>query len=223
MYLFHSGRVGGGAAGVKKDALVAWSDLVLQPVYAGDGSHREGILVMPVAGRGAIRPAIAYVQAIIDFKAAVRRGDTQTEEAKEKERKLREYFDEFCGRKQGKVAARDIDYVSRHGEVVKALREWRKRKGLLAGQRFVKTTLLDLGVARGANLVEVYEVKSSAVRGDVYTGIGQLTVHAKSLNCLRTLVLPADEALAKDLDAALTRNRIYVQLYRLTETGVTLL
>ena len=54
-YLFHSGRVGGGAKGVKKDALVAWSDLELLPVYASDGSHKEGILVMPVA-------AARYVQ-----------------------------------------------------------------------------------------------------------------------------------------------------------------
>ena len=222
-YLFHSGRVGGGAEGVKKDALVAWSDLELQPVYASDGSHKEGILVMPVSGRGAVRPAVAYVQAIIEFKAAVRNGDTRTPKAREKERKLREYFDEFFGRKTGKAAARDIDYVSRHGEVVKALREWRKRKGLLAGQRVVKTTLLDLGVSKGSDLVEVYEVKTSAVRGDVYTGIGQLTVHAESIDCSRTLVLPADDPLAQDLAAALSRNEIHLQLYRLTETGVTLL
>jgi hypothetical protein len=222
-YLFHSGRVGGGAEGVKKDALVAWADLELQPVYASDGSHKEGILVMPVTGRGSVRPAIAYVQAIIDFKAAVRSGDTQTPNAKEKERKLREYFDEFFGRKMGKAVAREIDYVSRHGEVVKALREWRKYKGLADSQRVVKTALIDLGVASGSSLVEVYEVKTSASRGDVYTGIGQLTVHAQSLNCLRTLVLPADEPLAQDLADALARTDIQLQRYRLTETAVTLL
>lgn len=222
-YLFHSGRVAGGAKGVKKDALVAWADLQLQPIYSGDGAYREGILVMPVSGRGAVRSATEYVQAIIDFKAAVRNGDTQTTNAKEKERKLREYFDEFFGRKRGKIAAREIDYISRHGEVVKALREWRKSKGLAADQCIVKTGLLDLGVSQGCDLVEVYEVKTSAMRGDVYTGIGQLTVHAKNLDCSRTLVLPADEILATDLAAALTRNQIYLQLYRLTETGVTFL
>lgn len=222
-YLFHSGRVGGGAEGVKKDALVAWVDLQLQPIYASDGSYREGILVMPVSGRGAVRSATAYVQAIIDFKAAVRNGDTQTPKAKEKERKLREYFDEFFGRKKGKVAAREIDYVSRHGEVVKALREWRKSKGLAADQRFVKTALLDLGVSANSNVIEVYEVKTSAARSDVYTGIGQLIVHAQRADCSRTLVLPADETLATDLADALTRNKIHLQLYRLSETGVTLL
>ncbi len=221
-YLFHSGRVGGGAEGVKKDALVAWSDLELQPIYASDGSHKEGILVMPVTGRGAVRPAIAYIQAIIEFKAAVRNGDTKTGKALRKERRLREYFDEFFGRKKGKAVAREIDYVSRHGEVVKALHHWRKRKGLVAGQRVVKTALLDLGISQGTELIEAYEVKTSAARGDIYTGIGQLTVHAKSRNCSRTLVIPADDALAPDLAAALERNNIHLKLYRLTETQVTL-
>lgn len=223
IYLFHSGRVGGGAEGVKKDALVAWSDLKLHLIYAGDGSYKEGILVMPVSGRGAVRSAIEYVQTIIDFKAAVRNGDTQTANAKEKERKFREYYDEFFGRKKGRVTARAIDYFSRHGEVVKALREWRQSKGLAADQLLVKTVLLDLGVFRGSDLVEVYEVKTTARRGDVYTGIGQLTVHAQRPDCSRILVLPADEILALDLATALTRNRIRLQLYRLSETGVELL
>jgi hypothetical protein len=199
VYLFHSGRVGGGAEGVKKDALVAWADLGLQPVYAADGTFREGILVMPVSGRGAIRPAVAYVQDVLNFKDAVRRGETAKPEAKAKERKLRDYFDEFFGRKKGRSPGRDIDYISRHGEVVKALRDWRRDSGLQPGQRIVKTGLLDLGVSKGSILVEAFEVKSSASRGDVYTGIGQLTVHAEAESCSRTLVLPAGQAMARDL------------------------
>lgn len=50
-YLFHSGRVGGGAEGVTTDALVAWSDLELQLIDAKDGSRKEGILVGPVLFR----------------------------------------------------------------------------------------------------------------------------------------------------------------------------
>lgn len=223
IYLFHSGRVGGGAKGVKKDAFVAWSDLQTHPVYARDGSQKEGLLVMPIAARGAALAAVAYVEAIIDFKAAVREGRTETTTAKEKEHQYRAYFDESFGRRKGRASARDIDYVSRHGEVVKSLSEWRQRKGLARNQQIVKSVLLDLGVSRGTELVEAYEVKTSTMRGDIYTGIGQLTVHAKRVDCLRTLVLPADESLATDLIAALKRNNIQLQRYRLTETGVTLL
>lgn len=73
-FLFHSGRVAGGAPGVSKNALVAWGALKLETVYAGDGSHKEGILVMPTSGPGAVQPAVEYVEAVIAFKAAVRNG-----------------------------------------------------------------------------------------------------------------------------------------------------
>lgn len=222
-YLFHSGRVGGGVKGVKKDALIAWADLELQPVIASDGALTDGIVVMPVSGKDAVRSAISYVQTIIEFKAAVRDGELQSVEAQENEQNFRQYFDEFFGRKKGKISAREIDYVSRHGEVVKALREWRKNKGLKPGQRIVKTALIDLGVSSGSKLNEIYEVKASSGRGEVYTGIGQLAVHAQNSDCSRTLVLPANDALAPDLAAALKRNNIHLQLYRLTEAGVNLL
>lgn len=222
-YLFHSGRVGGGAVGVKKDALVAWSDLELHAVFASDGSYREALLVMPITGKAALLPAVKYIQKIVEFKAAVRNGYTETATAKDKELKLRAYYDEFFGRKRGKVLARNFDYYSRHGEVVKALEGWRKGRGLTRGQKIVKSVLLDLGISKGADLIEAYEVKTSTLRGDVYTGIGQLTVHAKSPSCARVLVLPTGERLAPDLAAALKRNGIYLQLYRLTEKEVILL
>lgn len=79
---------------------MAWSDLQTHPVYARDGSQKEGLLVMPIAARGAALAAVAYVEAIIDFKAAVREGRTETTTAKEKEHQYRAYFDESFGRKR---------------------------------------------------------------------------------------------------------------------------
>lgn len=222
-YLFHSGRVGGGARGVRRDALVAWSGLQLQKVYASDGSQKEGILVMPTVGRGAVRPAIAYVQEVIDFKAAVRNRGATFQKFESKEPEARDFYDEFFGRKKGKFSARDIDYVSRHGEVVKELFGWRKRKGLVTGQSIRKSVFLDLGVYQGEKIIEAYEVKTSATRGDIYTGIGQLFVHAKGCDCKRILVLPADKALASGLSGALARNNIILMRYRLNESSVRLL
>ncbi|WZB61039.1 hypothetical protein WJ970_25820 [Achromobacter xylosoxidans] len=76
---------------------MAWSDLQTHPVYARDGSQKEGLLVMPIAARGAALAAVAYVEAIVDFKAAVREGRTETTTAKEKEHQYRAYFDESFG------------------------------------------------------------------------------------------------------------------------------
>ena len=223
VYLFHTGRVGGGAKGVSKEAFLAWTALKPATVVDANGDARDAIVVMPIEGRGATRSAVDYVQSIVDFKQAVRDGATNTPEAKERERLLKAFYEESSGRRKGKARARDIDYVSRHGDVVKALSAWRKAGGLVRGEKLVKNVLIDLGVKRAGALVEVYEVKTSSSRGDVYTAIGQLTVHSPDEACRQVMVLPADDALKADLAAALERNGIELIRYRLSETAATIL
>ncbi len=107
-----------------------------------------------------------------------------------------------------------VEYLSRHGEVVDALRIWRERHGV-EKPNIVKNAYVDMGVmdARGL-LTELYEVKTSAARSDVYTGIGQLMVHGPS-GCRRYLVLPAVEDLKPDLADALQRLEIGLLRFRL--------
>lgn len=218
-YLFHSGRVGGGTPGVKKDALVWAADLTPTQVSTASGEMREGFIVMPTSGKGAIRPALAYVQAIIDFKEAVRLGTTQTPKAIRETAALRDYYDEFFGLKRGKGSRNQVDYVSRHGEVVKELKE-HLEPGLKAGQGFVKNQYLDLGVAADRKLLVAYEVKSGCSRGEIYTAIGQLLVHGNVPSCKRTLVIPRMDEIPRDLTDALEQHRIGVLFYRLTATSV---
>ena len=208
--------------GVKKDAFVAWSDLQTHPVYARDGSQKEGLLVMPIAARGAALAAVAYVEAIIDFKAAVREGRTETTTARKRNTSIARTL-------MNPSAAKGTGLGPRHRLRIQAWRSSEKPERMASTQRpCQESTNRQVRIARswriqGTELVEAYEVKTSTMRGDIYTGIGQLTVHAKRVDCLRTLVLPADESLATDLIAALKRNNIQLQRYRLTETGVTLL
>jgi hypothetical protein len=220
IYLLHSGRVGGGRKGVSKTEFLAWSDQELVTVWDANGKAREAVLVMPIEGEGAVRSAINYVQAILEFKQAVREGLTETVVAKERVRKLRAYFDERGGRKTGKVAAHDIDYLSRHWEVVRALRDWREMQGMKPGLTVVKDTYIDLGVAAQSKLVELYEVKTSTVRSDIYTAIGQLTVHSPNDACRRVIVLPTHQPLANDLAEGLKRRGIEVMRFRLTANQV---
>lgn len=86
-----------------------------------------------------------------------------------------------------------------------------------------KNVLIDLGVKKGATLTEVYEVKTSASRGDVYTAIGQLTVHSAGHDCRRVMVLPADEPLARDLAEGLERSGIALKRYRLSADSAEIL
>ena len=101
--------------------------------------------------------------------------------------------------------------------MVDALHAWRNSVGMSAGARLVKNVLIDLGVSVGGNLAEVYEVKTSAVRSDVYTAIGQLLVHGSDAGCRRVIALPEKGNPAKDLQAALDRNAIQVLRFKLKE------
>ncbi len=216
VYLFHTGRVGGGAKGVSREAFLAWSGLEPTTVIDSQGRAREGIVIMPVDGAGATRSLVSYVRRVIEFKKAVRVGEASNPDTKTRAKLLSDYFREASGRRRGKRRSTDIDYLSRHGEVVDALADWRKAVGLSKGEKLAKNVSIDLGVKKGAKLTEVYEVKTSTTRSDVYTAIGQLTVHSAGNGCRRVMVLPADEHLSRDLAQGLARSGIELKRYRLS-------
>ena len=83
--------------------------------------------------------------------------------------------------------------------------------------RLVKNVLIDLGVAVGRRLVEVFEVKTTTARPDVYSAIGQLMVHGTVDDCRRVMVLPHREPIANDLYEALQRLDIELLRFSLDE------
>ncbi|RFU49921.1 hypothetical protein D0B32_08140 [Paraburkholderia sp. DHOC27] len=222
IYLLHSGRVGGGTKGVSKSALLAWSNRPLIEVVDTSGGIREGVLVMPVEGSGASGSAKRYINTIARFKQAVRDGEIDSPEFQRKQRELEDFYAEARGRRKGRRSSK-IDYVSRHGEVVDALHEWRISSPMPKRARLVKNVLIDMGVAVGRGLVEVFEVKTTATRPDVYSAIGQLMVHGMVDDCRRVIVLPHDEAVADDLSGALQRLGIELLRFSLDEEKATII
>ena len=85
------------------------------------------------------------------------------------------------------------------------------------GWRIVKDEFIDMGVvnARGS-LVELYEVKTSSARSDVYSAIGQLMIHSPA-RCRRMMVLPGDPPLPTAVEAALRRLGIDVLQFTLDD------
>lgn len=209
VYLLHSGRVGGGTKGVGKFAFLTWSNHLLVPATDSFGKIRNGVVVMPVSGAGATRSAIRYVDTIVRFKEAVRAGEIGTPEFQEKLKKFEGFYSESSGRRTAKRSGK-IDYFSRHGDVVDALYTWRSGRGELMQSRIVKNAQIDLGVECKNALTEVYEVKTSATRTDVYTAIGQLMVHADATNCKKFIVLPSFSQLPSDILSAF--HRLDIQL-----------
>jgi len=221
IYLLHSGRVGGGAKGVGKAAFLAWGDQRLIEVADSSGGVREGVLVMPVEGIAATRPTVRYVDTIANFKEAVRTGEIETPEFQRKKKELNDFYSEARGRRKGRRSS-EIDYLSRHGEVVDALHSWRRSTALPKEGRLVKNVLIDMGIEVGRKLVEVFEVKTSTSRPDIYAAIGQLMVHGDADECRRVMVLPQEEPIADDLQKALDRLNIELLRFKVSAKSVTI-
>lgn len=221
IYLLHSGRVGGGTKGIGKAAFLAWRNQPPIEVVDSSGGIRNGVVVMPIEGVAATRSAARYIDTIATFKQAVRAGDMDTPEFQRKKQALDEFYSESRGRRKGQRSG-EIDYLSRHGEVVDALYYWRDSHALPKGRRLVKNILIDMGVEVGRELVEIFEVKTSTARSDVYAAIGQLMVHGMSDKCRRVMVLPQKEPIATDLKEALKRLNIELLRFKLDEDAATI-
>ncbi len=146
----------------------------------------------------------------------MRAGEIGTEEFQRKQREFLDFYAESRGRRKGQRSGQ-IDYLSRHGEVVDALRAWRNLSPIPKGGRLVKNVFIDLGVAVGRDLVEVFEIKTSAARSDIYGALGQLMVHGTAAVSKKVIVLPHDESIASDLMFALHRLGIELLHFKLDE------
>lgn len=176
---------------------------------------------MPVEGAAASRSAKRYVDLVTSFKKAVRVGEIGTLAFRQRQKQFEEYYAEGRGRRTGRRSS-EIDYISRHGEVVDSVREWRELKPVPRGARFVKNVLIDMGVAVGKRLVEVFEVKTSTARSDIYSALGQLMVHGTAENCRRVIVLPLGQVLPNDLVDAFARLKVELLRFRLGKKRITI-
>jgi hypothetical protein len=216
VYLVHSGRVGGGKKGVGKDAFRAWLGEPLVEALDSLGRCRDGLLVMPIEAAGATRSLVHYIDQVSRFKRAVRDGEVQTADFQQKQRSYREFYSEGRGRRRGRRSGQ-IDYLSRHGDIVDALHNWRRARAVPRGARLVKNVLIDMGVEIGDKLVEVFEVKSDATRSSFYSAFGQLMVHGIARGCHKVMVLPHGEELSSDLRNALRLRGVELLRFKLDD------
>ena len=225
IYLMHSGKIGGGAKGVGKNAFLASSSPQLIEVIDATGGVRLGVIVMPIEGYAASRSAISYIDTIALFRQEVRNREFENSEPifERNKQKLKDFYSEVYGRRKGKRSS-EIDYISRHGEVVEALREWREKKRMKETSRLVKDVYMDMGVTKEGNtLLEIYEVKTKATTQDVYCAIGQLLVHENPKECKKVLVLPITEKISPNLKETLKRLNIDLLWFKLNKVSATIL
>lgn len=216
--LFHTGGVGGGTKGVGKTNFLAYSNPKLVSISRSRDRPILAVLLLRLDSMPSTSSIKGYMDSIAEFKRAVRRGEISAPRFEKKKKAFRDFYSEARGRRVGKRSS-EIDYISRHGDILDALHDWRKRQGLNGG-RIVKDQLFDMGVERRGHLTEVYEVKSSGERQDLYTAIGQALVHGSGESCRRVIVIPSGDQTKEDLQAALDRLKIGVVRFKLLKKRV---
>lgn len=213
IFLMHSGKVGGGAKGVGKNSFLAWSAEELKTIRSIDGTERTGILVAPVGTAETSDSIKRFVKKVADFKE-VASSYVHSEDYKQTDSDNKLYNREHAGRKKGKRSA-VIDYKSRHGDIVHALREYRLKQKK-PGEVVPNTKLIDLYVLRNKIMTEIYEVKTDTSRQTLYTAIGQLLVHSGiHQNVKRFAVLPFGEMIPSDVEDAFKRLNVSIVRYTL--------
>lgn len=176
--LAHRAIVTRGKSRVPKDKFFAEASVTVEHV-ASKAGMRNMILVSPVSSDELVENLWVFSQEVRRAADAAMHPD-QSPGAKKKPKgpgddplgqKLREYFDEFGGRK--KLPARGAATADcQHGPVVRALRDAISDKGVC-----LKSVGIDLVLDAPKEIV-LFEVKTSAESQSLYTAVGQLFVHA---------------------------------------------
>lgn len=124
------------------------------------------------------------------------------------------YRPEFYGEKELTPHTTTKAFVE-HGKIVDALKDHLQKKDkrctLYNNQR------LDLGVEKGGEVTDIFEVKTSCDSQSIYTAIGQLYFHGKDLpNATLNIVLPK-QALIHELKRDLLKIKLNVIEFNLID------
>jgi hypothetical protein len=221
--LMHDGAVGGGRPGIGRNEYLQFASAKPLPVLDRAGDVRPGLVIARIAQRrsdtsSTVKALARFIGSVVDFKAISRDGGT----AGEGSQTYKDYYDEAFGPRR-RQRTDEIEYISRHGQIVKALQSWRARKQT-HNESIVKNALIDLGIRREGALVELYEVKPTCERQALYTAIGQLVVHsADNQSVARYLAIPKDGRVPDDIKRSLAVANVKTLNFEIRDDEVSIL
>jgi hypothetical protein len=222
-FVLHDGGVGGGFKGVGRDAFLESSGLKPIPVALPDGRVRFGVVVAALDSHSGLSPLVGFLERAIEFKARVRSGTLLPQPGSaEPGESYRKYFKEFSGRKSG-LRSSEIDYVSRHGDIVDALNSWCRKALSLEECNACKNALIDLALFKQEKMVALFEVKTGTDRQQLYTAIGQLEVHGRNaIGLKKFVVVPNSGPVAADISEYLALRGITLIRFELGKNAIRL-
>jgi hypothetical protein len=105
IYLMHSGKIGGGAKGIGKNAFLAWSRNELVSVLDENGDERVGIVLGSLDKRTLAGRISHFIEQVASFKALIKGGQLNTPEFRKKVDNFEQFKPEFSGKRAGIPAA----------------------------------------------------------------------------------------------------------------------
>lgn len=220
IWLMHSGRVGGGRAGISKEAFLGWGFIETCPVFDAHDKTRQGIPVTPIDQSNALQTIEKFVDRVRKFKEEATSKPEILKIARNRYKERTKYRREATGVRKAKGKSA-VAYETMHGDVVDAL--FREREANKKQYEAVLNGLPDLYVTDRGIVTEVYEVKMSCDRQSLYTAIGQLFVHsAGNIKAQKILVLPSDQKIARDIQKTIISFGIDVRRFQITDNNVRL-
>jgi hypothetical protein len=215
-YLGHTGKIGGGRAGIGKAAFFERYSGALERVVWPDGQESDVILIGPVDGSRLPEQLALFVRQSARIKQEIVAGgdgDPPLPPASS-------FAPEFSGPKAAYRIAGLIEARADHGLVVNALHQELLGKGIAARNDRERDLFVESADGSPGLL---FEVKTSIDTGSLYTGVGQLMFHGAvappAPQPVRVLVVPGRPE--GDTLTVLTRLGIRVLTFELHGAHVT--
>jgi hypothetical protein len=184
VYLAHTGKVGGGRAGIGKNAFwTFYGDKGVQTVAWSDERKAPVILLGRIDGPHLLAGIAGFVRQVEHFKSLAAAG-TLADGAVG----LRPDFrPEFSGRRRKYTLSGGVEARCDHGVVVNHLYDL-----LAAADYKVSNGRADLYVVQNNTITHLFEAKSDTTTTSIYQGIGQLMFYGAAMASTprRILVLP---------------------------------
>jgi hypothetical protein len=204
IYLVHSGKIGGGRAGITKDGLLNLVGADQMVRIHWDDKDTDGILIGQVGAPNLPRQVADFVRKVDRFKR-----HSVSEEVS-----LPEIFPtfspEFSGQRKSYTFSETIQSSCDHGLVITALKESVTSMGLqAANDRYRDLFLYD----KDNRIFVLFEAKTDISTSNIYGAIGQLMFHGASEDPSPRKVLVVPENPNSKTDSVLRKLGIEVLPY----------
>lgn len=182
LYLGHSGKVGGGKKGIGKTEFLAWYDgSGIEEVTWPDGVQEPVVVIGRIRSELFLTNLAHFVSTVAAFK---QRGGKNGSSPKVG---VPTFSPECTTSSSYTQSLKEVDVKRTHGLVVAALKKAVKG-GLNAGNDQQRDLYC---VDKNNKVISLFEVKTSVDTTAIYTGVGQLMLHAHPSKTVRkVLVIP---------------------------------